>query len=33
MSDLKSKVIKDFQGRVIIKIDGSYGLKNAGLIG
>ena len=33
MSDLKSKVIKDFQGRVIIKIDGSYEFENAGLIG
>jgi len=32
MSDLKSKVIKDYQGRVIIKIDESHGLINGGLI-
>jgi hypothetical protein len=29
MQDLKSKVIKDYRGRIIIKIDESHGLKNA----
>jgi hypothetical protein len=33
MHDLSSKVILDNQGRVLIKIDDSHGLINAGVIG
>lgn len=33
MHDLSSKVIRDNQNRIIVKIDESYGLKNAGVIG
>lgn len=32
MHDLKSRVIKDYQGRIIIKIDESHGLKNASIL-
>ena len=31
--DLKSREIKDYQGRLIVKLDDSHGLKNGGLIG
>jgi len=33
MHDLHSKVIRDNQNRIIIKVDESYGLVNAGIIG
>lgn len=33
MHDLSSKVIHDNQGRILIKIDDSHGLINAGVIG
>ena len=32
MHDLKSRVIKDYQGKIIIKIDESHGLKNASIL-
>lgn len=33
MHDLSSKVILDNQGRILIKVDDSHGLINAGVIG
>lgn len=31
--DLKSKVIQDYQGRLMVKVDEKYGMKNGGLFG
>lgn len=33
MHDLHSKVIRDNQNRIIVKVDESYGLVNAGIVG